>query len=115
MASGCLLLDLRMPGQNGLELQKTLVARKVALPIVFLTGHADVPTSVLGMKQGAVDFLQKPVSEEDLLAALERAMTVEHDTRDEKTELVELQREHGDEIFAVVVSELLRVGPGCPR
>lgn len=90
-ATGCILLDLRMPGLSGLELQKMLVARKVALPIVFLTGHADVSTSVLGMKQGAIDFLQKPVREEDLLAALDRALQVEHESRDEKQEVAQLQ------------------------
>jgi FixJ family two-component response regulator len=71
---GCLLLDLRMPGQSGLELQQLLAERKVEIPIVFLTGHADVPTSVYAMRKGAVDFLQKPASEEALVAALERAL-----------------------------------------
>jgi len=94
MASGCLLLDLRMPGQSGLELQKFLVSRRIALPIVFLTGHADVPTSVLGMKQGAVDFLQKPVREEDLVAALDRALSLDKETRVEKVEIVELQNRY---------------------
>ena len=71
---GCLLLDLRLPGQSGLELQRTLETRGDVPPIVFLTGHADVPTSVFAMKRGAVDFLEKPVREEDLVAALERAL-----------------------------------------
>ncbi|MBL8859766.1 MAG: response regulator transcription factor [Planctomycetes bacterium] len=71
---GCLLLDLRMPGRSGLELQQMLADRGVLIPIVFLTGHADVPTSVYAMKLGAVDFLQKPAREEELIAALERAL-----------------------------------------
>jgi FixJ family two-component response regulator len=77
--AGCLLLDLRLPGQSGLELQRTLGAMGSTLPIVFLTGHADVSTSVVAMKSGAIDFLEKPVREEHLVAALERAL--EHDAR----------------------------------
>ena len=75
---GCLLLDLRMPGRSGLELQAELETLGSRLPVVFLTGHADVPTSVYAMKRGAVDFLQKPVGETELIAALERAL--EQDT-----------------------------------
>jgi FixJ family two-component response regulator len=78
-APGCLLLDLRLPGQSGLELQRTLEAKGSTTPIVFLTGHADVPTSVFAMKSGAIDFLEKPVREELLVAALERAL--EHDAQ----------------------------------
>ncbi len=59
--AGCLLLDVKMPGLNGLELQQKLAAAGCALPIIFLTGHADIPTSVTAMKAGAVDFMLKPV------------------------------------------------------
>jgi FixJ family two-component response regulator len=83
---GCLLLDLRMPGQSGLELQQLLADRKVEIPIVFLTGHADVPTSVYAMKHGAVDFLQKPASEDDLVAALERALERDNAQRKDSAE-----------------------------
>jgi FixJ family two-component response regulator len=72
--SGCLLLDLRMPGVSGLELQTMLQQRAAALPIVFLTGHGDVSASVRAMKRGAVDFLEKPVCDEELTAALDRAI-----------------------------------------
>ena len=75
--SGCLLLDLRMPGASGLELQQELRRRGAELPIVFLTGHADVPTSVYSMKLGAVDVLQKPVNEAQLLEALGRALELD--------------------------------------
>jgi FixJ family two-component response regulator len=78
-APGCLLLDLRLPGKSGLDLQRTLEEKGLATPIVFVTGHADVPTSVVAMKSGAIDFLEKPVRQEALVAALERAL--EHDAR----------------------------------
>jgi FixJ family two-component response regulator len=71
---GCLLLDVKLPGLSGLELQAALQSRGFALPIVFLTGHADVPTSVRAMKAGAVDFLEKPVVREKLFEALESAL-----------------------------------------
>lgn len=86
-AHGCLLLDLRMPGKSGLELQKALAQRGSPPPIVFLTGHADVPASVLAMKQGALDFLEKPVSEPNLLAALERAIELDEEQRIQHAEL----------------------------
>ena len=73
-APGCLVLDLSMPEMTGLEVQQALQARRCALPIVFLTGRADVPTSVKAMKRGAADFLTKPVDEKDLLAAVGRAV-----------------------------------------
>jgi two-component system response regulator FixJ len=91
-AAGCLLLDMRMPGQSGLELQSTLAKRKVFLPIVFLTGHADVPTSVYAMKQGAVDFLEKPVREADLVAAIERALALDERLRRERGERERVER-----------------------
>ena len=71
---GCVVLDLAMPGLNGLELQTALAATGCQRPIVFISGHGDVPSSVRAMKAGAVDFLTKPVSEKDLLAAIERAI-----------------------------------------
>jgi FixJ family two-component response regulator len=69
----CLLLDVRMPGLSGLELQETLALTGHRLSIVFLSGHADVPGSVKAMKSGAVDFLTKPVDDRELLGAIERA------------------------------------------
>ena len=71
---GCVLLDVRMPGPSGLELQAALQREGVALPVIFLTGHADVPTSVRAMKAGAVDFLEKPFERDTLLDALQRAL-----------------------------------------
>jgi FixJ family two-component response regulator len=74
---GCVLLDVRMPGPSGLDLQAALKRRDVALPVIFLTGHADVTTSVQAMKAGAVDFLEKPVTRDTLLDALARALDVD--------------------------------------
>jgi FixJ family two-component response regulator len=71
---GCILLDIQLPGPSGLELQAALLRKDVALPIIFLTGHADVSSSVRAMKAGAIDFLEKPVARETLLEALERAL-----------------------------------------
>ena len=73
-ACACLVLDLAMPGVDGLELQRMLEHEAVALPIVFLTGHGDVASSVQAMKRGAMDFLQKPVEDEVLLAAVAQAL-----------------------------------------
>ena len=72
--TGCLLLDLHMPGPDGLELQEALIRRGDSLPVVFLTGHGDVRSSVRAMRQGAADFLTKPVNREELLAAIRAAL-----------------------------------------
>ena len=76
---GCALVDLRMPGMSGLELQQALAARGVALPVVFVTAHGDVPLAVTAMRRGAVDFVEKPFNDEALVAAVRRALSV--DTR----------------------------------
>ncbi|MCY2961307.1 MAG: response regulator [Planctomycetota bacterium] len=108
--AGCLLLDVRMPGQSGFELQEALVARGAALPIVFLTGHADVPSSVQAMKHGAVDLLQKPVREADLIQALERALERDAQMRQESDAVAILRRRHETlterekEILAAIVT-----------
>jgi FixJ family two-component response regulator len=70
----CLVLDVRMPGFNGLELQRELQAANATLPIIFITGHGDIPTTVRAMKAGAVDFLTKPVKDAVLLRAIEQAL-----------------------------------------
>jgi FixJ family two-component response regulator len=108
-AAGCLLLDVRMPGQSGFELQDELVARGVTLPIVFLTGHAEVQSSVRAMKQGAVDLLQKPVRESDLVQAIERALERDAKAREESGALALLQRRYAtltqreQEVLAAIV------------
>ena len=76
-APGCLLLDLRMPGPSGLDLQEALVRHGIRLPVIFLSGHGDLATGVRAMKAGAVDFLSKPVEREPLLAAVARALELD--------------------------------------
>jgi RNA polymerase sigma factor (sigma-70 family) len=77
--SGCILLDLHMPGPSGLDLQDALRRRSGALPVIFLTGQGNIPQSVRAMRQGAVDFLTKPVPRADLLAAIEEALARQRD------------------------------------
>lgn len=79
---GCLLLDVRLPGPSGLDLQAALEQHDIELPVIFLTGYADVPTSVRAMKAGAVDFLEKPVVRERLFEAVERALARDAAARD---------------------------------
>ena len=73
-ASGCLILDVRLPGLSGLDLQQELTAAKIDLPVIFITGHGDIPMSVQAMKAGAVEFLTKPFREQDLLEAMQRGI-----------------------------------------
>ena len=80
-APGCAVLDVRMPGPSGLDLQEALARFGVSMPIVFLTGHGDIPMSVRAMKAGAVDFLTKPVSREVLLGAVRSAIARDAETR----------------------------------
>jgi FixJ family two-component response regulator len=84
---GCILLDVCMPGIDGLELQRRVVSLRYRLPIVFISGHGDVPTSVRAMKSGAEDFLTKPVPTEVLLDAVARAMARGREDRLEREEL----------------------------
>jgi FixJ family two-component response regulator len=89
---GCLVLDVRMPGINGLELQQALDAADVRIPIIFITGHGDIPMSVSAMKAGAVDFLPKPVREETLLPAIKQALARAKRQRTEAVELDDIRR-----------------------
>jgi FixJ family two-component response regulator len=109
----CLVLDVRMPGLSGLDLQRELQIEKAILPIVFITGHGDIPMSVKAMKEGAVDFLPKPVTDKDLLLAIERALArAEHD-RAERNEIDDIQRRldtltaREREVMALIVTGLL--------
>jgi len=77
---GCLLLDVRMPKMSGLELQQELIARNVSLPIVFITGHGDVPMAVEAMRAGAMDFIQKPFNDDELIRRVQKAL--EEDARE---------------------------------
>jgi FixJ family two-component response regulator len=89
---GCVVLDVSMPGLSGLDLQRELMAFTPPLPIIFITGHGDIPTSVRAMKDGAVDFLTKPVDGRDLLTVVRQAIARNVEVRKLYTELQELQR-----------------------
>ena len=89
---GCLVLDVAMPGLNGLEVQQALAAIGDERPIVFLTGHGDIPTSVEAMKRGAVDFLTKPVNAVDLLRAIHSAIVKDSVRRLERDEVEEFKQ-----------------------
>ena len=89
----CLVLDLELPGTSGLELQQELAAG-ASPPIIFITGHGDVPSSVRAMKAGAVEFLPKPFGEEELLQAIDAAIALDRKARQERSELSELQRHY---------------------
>lgn len=109
----CLVLDVKLPGLTGLELQEQVIGTNRTMPIIFLSGRSDISTSVEAMKGGAIEFLEKPVDDEDLLDAIHRA--IERDTRDMRrhAEILKLQRcaesltarEH--EVFALIVTGLL--------
>jgi FixJ family two-component response regulator len=88
---GCVLLDIRMPGPSGLDLQAALRERGIPLPVIFLTGHGDVSSSVRAMKTGAVDFLTKPVERDILFEALHRALALDASGRASREEAVELR------------------------
>jgi FixJ family two-component response regulator len=88
---GCLVLDVAMPGLNGLELQEALTAKGSPIPIIFLTGHGDIPMSVQAMKGGALDFLTKPVHDKDLLKAVEAALEKDRIDRQSRAELDDIQ------------------------
>lgn len=88
---GCLLLDVRMPGPSGLDLQAALPDHGVTLPIIFMTGYADVPSTVRAMKAGAIDFLEKPVQRQSLLDAIKRALVMDALRRRERDEAARLR------------------------
>lgn len=110
---GCLLLDLQMPVVGGLALQKLIAKEEDPLPVIFLTGNGDVPSSVAAMKQGAVDFFTKPVSGDDLIPALRRAFDLDARAREERRQLRMLQERYQKltfrerEVFALVVCGML--------
>src|SRR4051812_29433793 len=83
---GCLILDVRMPGMSGLELQEQLNVRGAMIPVIFITGHGDIPMAVEAMQQGAFDFLQKPFRDQDLIERIQRALTKDQANRSELQE-----------------------------
>ena len=112
-APGCLVLDVRLPGLSGLDLQQELGNTDVTLPIIFLTGHGDIPMTVRAMKAGAVEFLTKPFREQDLLDAIRQAIDRDRVARAERLELTEIRRRYDTltprerDVMAAAVAGLL--------
>ncbi len=112
-APGCLVLDVRLQGGSGLDLQRRLAELNAQIPIVFITGHGDVPTSVTAMKAGAVEFLLKPLADVDVLEAIDRAIARHRTARERQTEMADLQSRYGSltareqEVMKEVVKGLL--------
>ena len=112
-APGCIVLDVRLPDLSGLDLQQELAKANVDLPVIFVTGHADIPMTVRAMKAGAVEFLTKPFREQELLEAVQRAISRHRQTRDQRASMKVLQSRYElltpreREVFPLVASGLL--------
>ncbi|MDH3763460.1 MAG: response regulator [Gammaproteobacteria bacterium] len=108
--SGCILVDVRMPGKSGLQLQEELNARNNRMPVIVLTGHADVPIAIRAMKQGAYDFLEKPYSDDELLSSVKSALEQEREIISAETEKTRAARaledltERENEVMRLVVA-----------
>src|SRR5438445_5758487 len=109
----CLVLDVRLPGINGLEFQHELAEQGLLIPIIFITGHGDIPMTVRAMKSGAVEFLTKPFRDQDLLDAIYQALDRDRVTRQQQTEFSELRERYQSltarerEVMGLVVSGML--------
>ena len=90
-APSCLILDVRLPGLSGLDLQRELRQADIHIPVIFVTGHADIPMSVRAMKAGAVEFLTKPVRDQDLLDTIQQAIERDRASQRERTEMAHLR------------------------
>jgi FixJ family two-component response regulator len=91
-AAGCLVLDVRLPGLSGLDLQREMAARGIHYPIIFITGHGDIPMSVQAMKAGAVEFLTKPFRDQELLDAITQSLARDSVARSQRAELTHLRK-----------------------
>jgi FixJ family two-component response regulator len=90
----CLVLDVRLPGTNGLEFQRQLMEAGIRIPIIFITGHGDIPMTVRAMKSGAIEFLTKPFRDQDLLDAIHQALERDRASRQQQSELVGLRKRY---------------------
>ena len=112
-APSCLVLDVRLPGINGLDFQRELADAGVRIPIIFITGHGDIPMTVRAMKSGAVEFLTKPFRDQDLLDAIHQALDRDQVTREQRHKLAELRKRYESltarerEVMGLVVSGML--------
>jgi FixJ family two-component response regulator len=110
---GCLLMDVRLPGLSGLEIRSLLHSAGYEMPIIYMTGYGDVPTSVRAMKEGAVDFLSKPIDDRDLLSAVQRAVTTDLAMRHARAARLVLEQRWSTltsrerEVLALVVDGML--------
>jgi FixJ family two-component response regulator len=109
----CLILDVELPGISGLDLQRELTAAGIRIPIIFITGHGDIPMGVKAMKSGAVEFLTKPFRDEDLLNAIHQALDRDRLIREQQNELIELRKRYESltprerQVMGLVVSGML--------
>ena len=109
----CLILDVRLPGVNGLDFQQELADADILIPIIFITGHGDIPMTVKAMKSGAVEFLTKPFRDQDLLDAINQALDRDRAIRQQQSEFAELRKRYESmtarqrEVMALVVSGML--------
>src|SRR5438270_1991762 len=112
-APSCLILDIRLPGMNGLEFQHELATAGIRIPIIFITGHGDIPMTVKAMKSGAIEFLTKPFRDQDLLDAIHQALDRDRVMRHQNIELAELRKRYESltarerEVMGLVVSGML--------
>jgi RNA polymerase sigma factor (sigma-70 family) len=112
-APSCLVLDVRLPGLSGLDFQRELAAKNIRIPVIFLTGHGDIPMSVQAMKGGAVEFLTKPFRDQDLLDAIGIALERDRARRDQERERVTLRRRYDSltarekEVISMVAAGML--------
>jgi FixJ family two-component response regulator len=111
--ASCLVLDIRLPGVSGLEFQAELAANDIRIPIIFMTGHGDIPMSVKAMKAGAIDFLTKPFREQDILDAVIRSLEHDQERRDSEKGVAELRSRFASltsreqEVIALVLGGLM--------
>jgi len=109
-APGCIVLDVRLPGTSGLEFQKVLLDAGIHLPVIFITGHGDIPMSVMAMKSGAIEFLTKPFREQSLLDAINTGIEQDRQRREGQKHVLELKKRfelltpREREVFALVVT-----------
>lgn len=112
-APGCLVLDVRLPGLSGLDLQSELASANIHTPIIFITGHGDIPMTVRAMKAGAVEFLTKPFREQELLDAIQQALERDRVAREQRVENEELRARYESltpresEVMRIVITGLL--------
>ncbi len=112
-APSCLVLDVRLPGLSGIDIQRELAARNIRIPTIFLTGHGDIPMSVRAMKAGAVEFLTKPVRDQDLLDAVRVALEQDRARRENEKEVTDLQQRFDsltareEQVISMLVSGML--------